>query len=124
MRYKLLFVGLVLGMYMSCGDAEEVVETTCFTFDIRACHTDPWFEGNPVQDIEVQKNLIEAYFSQEGIEIRDIVIDEDFHDIVCMACHVCPVGSRVYIRMAAADTTKLAEIDLLNAGDASCGDIF
>ena len=97
----------------SCSD--EDTQEFCFSFDERQCQTDLWAAGiHSDASIQDKMDKIESYFLVEGILIKDISVDSTYHQAVCEACHVCPLGPRFFIKTSDLLEQDLAQFYLLN----------
>lgn len=105
-----LAISLMLITYTSCSDSGSTEDTVCYSFDKRQCHGDPWID----EDTDDEIASLKAYLSDEGININTIHEDQGFHEIVCEACFVCPIGPRYYVNIDLADEDLLKELNLLS----------
>ncbi len=108
---------------VSCSDDDT--EDLCFSFDERQCQTDLWAPGLP-SDPSIQDKMdeIESYLQGEGILIKDISVDSTYHQVVCEACHVCPLGPRFYIKTSDLLEQDLLRFDFLNLETIDCDSMF
>ena len=82
---------------------------------MRQCNGNPWLENNEIPSSEEDHaQLLEDYLEGEGLIIKDVSVDNDFHTIVCEACFVCPQGPQYVIEIASQDTASLRALELLN----------
>ncbi len=123
MKRIFLFIAFAPMFLLSCGSNDDEAKN-CYSFDLRSCAGDVWAKDSPgfdnTQDL---LNTIEAYLENQGIKVLSISIDESFHEIVCLACYVCPQGSRVYISTSDDNKAKLTALDLLSFSTADCATV-
>ncbi len=123
MMMKLLsFLCIPLLLITSCSENDDV---RCYSFDIRACHADPWVSkgGGSDQTVSDRQAAIKDYLSSQGIVILTIGMDLDYpNEITCRACVVCPEGPRVFIVSKQRDGKKLKRLELLNFTEDNCID--
>jgi hypothetical protein len=104
---------------------ENDADTTCYSFDERQCHTDVWKDAaNPPSSEASSISQLTAYLSDRNIEVADVTFDPNFYDAVCEACHVCPSGTRIFVKVRETGVTKMSDLDLLNSESADCNSIF
>ena len=117
--FILSFICITALMIVGCSQEEKDVQ--CYEFDQRSCNGDEW--GELVTDIENWDErliIIQNFLEEKGIPILSINVDEDFHEVVCLACVVCPDGPRFYIEVEEGNREKLENMDLLNFQETNC----
>ncbi len=96
---KLITILCVLFL-TACSDKECCVfpDTTCYSFDVRSCSTD-LFANAVTEDASIgdrEQKMIE-WLTTENIEVTEIKLVVGFHEAVCEACDICPMGDRYFI---------------------------
>lgn len=109
---NILFIILSMLLLSSCGSDDPLVDGACFSFDNRSCQANPWNKDNG-ESIDLLKEA-RKYIESQDINVINMTADLSFHEVVCLACDVCPDGPRYYIEVAEADTAKLRKLDLLS----------
>lgn len=105
-----LAISLMLMTYTACSDSVAAESTVCYSFDKRQCHGDPWIDEDTNDEIASLK----TYLSDEGINVNTIHVDQSFHEFVCEACFVCPIGPRYYVNIDLTDEGLIKELNLLS----------
>jgi len=103
------------------GCSEESNNVICYEFDQRSCHGDKW--GTLLTEIESWDEKLAkltTYMESKSINVISLEVDEDFHEVVCLACVVCPDGPRFYMEVEVGDIEKLEKLDLLNFKQSDC----
>ena len=122
---RLLFI-LAFGFLIAgCGDddCDQLIDTGCFSFDIRQCQTDAFAQFVSENDsVEKRENDLKDWLEDQGVFIDEIKLVTNFHEAVCEACHVCPQGDRYFVQMSF--QTSLNDLDLLNLEAADCCEHF
>ncbi len=119
MKYP-MFLFLALGLIMSCGK-DDSDGKYCYSFDLRSCQGDAWNkEENQGVANKDEKTRIAEFLNNKGIDISKVAIDPSFHEVVCLACYVCPSGARVYIQTNKPSLIELQDLDLLSLQEADC----
>ena len=112
-------IAIMLLIITACGEDETDL---CFSFDERSCQTDLWMEGADMSaSLDDRITLIDNYFTNAGLTPGRVIVDEDFHDVVCQACDVCPNGPRFFVSIRGAEAEDLDQFRLLNLEIISCG---
>ncbi|NNE25794.1 MAG: hypothetical protein HKN09_03025 [Saprospiraceae bacterium] len=123
MRLILFFA---LGLFITgCGgeDCDQLIDTGCYSFDIRQCQTDAFANVVSENDNVVKREEdLKQWMENQGLFIEDVKLVTNFHEVVCEACHVCPQGDRYYIKLMF--QPALDSLDLLNLEEADCCDHF
>jgi hypothetical protein len=125
---NLLFLTLgllfsVSSLIQCCEKNEE--EGICYEFDQRQCAGDDWSDVVPINDSKVQRQQkMKAFLLDQGIEVQEVSLVENFHEAVCEACFICPEEDRFFVRFNEDDLSKLEELDLLNFAAVDCEDTF
>ena len=120
----ILFAAISL-LLASCGDddCDQLIDTGCFSFDIRQCQTDGFADFVSENDsVEKRENDLKDWMEDQGVFIDEIKLVTNFHEAVCEACHVCPQGDRYFVKMSF--QTTLDSLDLLNLEAADCCEHF
>jgi len=92
-------------------DCCVVLDTECYSFDIRQCQTDAFADSiSENETLEVRESKMHEFLSEKGYAVLEVKLIENFHEAVCEACDSCPQGDRYYIRVnVQPDNTKSAE---------------
>lgn len=105
---------------MSIVSCFESKDTVCYSFDEKQCLFDPWTAAD---SDNTKEDDIKNYLSTEGIEVEDISIDRAFHEVVCLACEVCPSGPRIYVEIEEKSEAQLTRLPLLSLAKTDCSNI-
>lgn len=111
----------VASFVLSCSDTDE--QTLCFGFDIRSCAGDPWLSEETTSDEATLNSRTTQYLNDQGLEVNKVSIDMGFHEVVCLACVVCPQGPRVFVEINSQDSTVISSLSLLNLELSDCSNI-
>ena len=99
----------------NCTDRVSNESTECWSFDVRQCGTDQYadllIDDNSTSSKE-QK--IKTWLEENGATVARVRIAIDFHEGVCEACHVCPVGDRIFVQFEKGETPDAEALELLN----------
>ena len=98
----------------SCSENNDLA---CFSFDQRSCQEDPWADLETDEPLEER---VSSYLSSEGIDVERIEIDFNFHEVVCLACGVCPDGPRIFVSISPNLSERLTSLNLLNFATEAC----
>ncbi len=124
MRLTLLI--LFSSLILSCKNSDEcpqLIESGCFSFDIRQCQTDLFANDVPELDSKEQREQkLKDWFEAQDIIIEEIKLEIGFHDAVCEACDVCPQGDRYFIQLFLGN--QLEAFNLLNLESEDCCEVF
>ncbi len=117
-------VALCTLLFIGC--AKDSDYSYCYSFDPRACKTDPWVDKPTGASVPIpdQELTIKAWLDDQGLKIERVKITEFYHREICDACHVCAEGSRVFIATNKDYTTQLKALDLLNFSKERCSKVF
>ena len=119
---KNLILLLTVLTLFSCSDDDK--NTICVSFDKRQCMGDPWSSDvDSNADADVQSDQISEYFKSLNIEVENVKVDLDFHQIVCEACFVCPEGPRFFVEAEEAEILKIEALELLNYNFTDCSEL-
>lgn len=111
MKSNILLVLVILMSSISCSNDDEGL---CYSFDERQCAADDWITIPSEQGEDQKLDALKRYLSEQGVNVKKVRIDPDFHTIVCQACEVCPSGPRYYVLIDDADESTLNDLYLLN----------
>lgn len=122
---KFIYAICLFSLFISCKDDAccEVLDTECYSFDIRQCQTDEFAEKiSESATLEERENLIREFLSEEGYAVIELKLTIGFHEAVCEACDSCPQGDRYFIRVnVQPNNLSLAEsLRLLNFEVTDC----
>ena len=93
----------------------------CFSFDQRSCNGDEWAVRLAEHDSwEKKTGELKKYFEGKGVDIKEISVDPDYHEAVCLACYVCPEGHRFFITINEDSEELLLNLNLLNLEEIAC----
>jgi hypothetical protein len=110
---------LILMMVVGCNEDDNNI--ICYEFDQRSCQGDEW--GALLSEFntwEEKLSTLSIYMKGRGINVISLEVDEDFHEVVCLACVVCPDGPRFYMEVEAGNLEELEKLDLLNFQLSDC----
>lgn len=68
-------------------------------------------------------NKIKSYLNERGIEVIALSIDMGFHQVVCLACEVCPAGPRIYVSINENSLEAMTKENLLSLASADCSQV-
>ena len=100
---KFIYVFLFAVLMFSCKDDDCCVssDVECYSFDIRQSQTDEF--ADEIAELEPQtqrESLMKSWLSDKGFQVEKVKLELGFHEAVCEACHVCPMGDRYYIQVS------------------------
>jgi hypothetical protein len=113
---KIIYIFLLSVLMFSCKDDNccDIIDFECYSFDIRQCQTDEFAdEISESESQEERESLMKSWLSDKGFRVEKVKLELDFHDAVCEACHVCPMGDRYFIQVSLKGDTSnnvLAEV--------------
>ncbi|MBT8191455.1 MAG: hypothetical protein KJO29_13575 [Bacteroidia bacterium] len=121
---KVVVIIFTLLLSFSCNkDCPQLIDSTCYSFDIRQCQTDSFSDAVPETDTRSDREIkMKAWLESKNIFLEKIRLEISFHDAVCEACHVCPQGDRYFIQEFGGG--NIYDLDLLNLAEETCCDIF
>lgn len=124
-KYNFMKIQLFLFLFIvlsasQCDKSEINQEINCYHFDERQCSTDPFHEG--VTDRNQLLDSIKLWLKSNGVDVITFSVNSEFHQAVCEACHICPVGPRYYITFPTNQSESFEELELLNWGKDECVD--
>lgn len=112
-----IIMTLSLGMLIGCTKSSDKEENICYSFDKRQCDTDPWVSDAAID----MPTKVRDYLQSKSITVKSISVNMNYHEAVCEACNICPVGPRIYVSINSEDEQKLKEEGFLDlAVDEEC----
>jgi len=119
MKYIILILCTLL--LVNCSDNDD--NDFCLYIDKRQCDRDPWADQvDNNASANVQADQLKQYLESQGINVTDIKIDLNFHEVVCEACFVCPVGPRIFLKTDEVGTSLIEALDPLNMTIFACSE--
>jgi len=109
---------------LSCNKNDD--KLSCYSFDVRQCQTDLYANDVPETDNRDDREAkMEIWLESKGYEIEEIKLVLNYHEAVCEACHVCPLGDRYFIQKENSENETHPDSLLLLSYEAiTCDGIF
>ncbi|MDG2450013.1 MAG: hypothetical protein P8M34_10260 [Saprospiraceae bacterium] len=119
MKLIILFFS-VLFIYSCSSDENSAI---CVSFDTKQCMGDPWSdEVDEKADASIQSDQMKSYLMSRSIDVIEVKVVTAFHQVVCEACFVCPIGPRFFIEANESEISKIEALELLNYSTADCSE--
>jgi len=119
----LVVFSILLFIISSCKTQDQNLEKgVCFSFDERQCGVDPFTAIGASNT--VKENNLRDYLSKNGVELMQFKFVEQFHEIVCEACTICPEQHRFFIKISESNVVKIESLNLFNLVIEDCVQIF
>lgn len=109
-------------LFASCDSSDIKENRYCYGFDERQCETDLYASSVPFNEDNSQREAdMLTWLKSQNIEVTRVELNPNFHEAVCEACHVCPLGARFYIYSESElDGSIAVDLQLLHFEEESC----
>ena len=119
MKYIFLLLPL---LFTSCDSNDIKDNQYCYGFDERQCETDLFASSVPFNENKTEReaNML-SWLKSQNVDITSVEFDPNFHEAVCEACHVCPLGGRFYITSSSQlDSSIALDLQFLHFEEENC----
>lgn len=109
----ILFLSLLL--FASCQGADERDSNEglmCIEYDVRQCQQDI-FADEVFSTGDILENMA-SWLRDQGVEVKEVTINNNAYDGVCEACGICPETWRFIAVVESNSTDLFADFDLLH----------
>jgi len=118
--YSALIFSLL--MLLSCQRIQKEKGGVCYSFDVRQCGTDLFDKEVSATGSKSQRESdMTSWLQGQGLSVVSTSLTENYHELVCEACDVCPQGDRYYIECSdSLDESMKEKLRLLNLEKIPC----